>query len=224
VDFDGSFVPATDDELMEVKDLLELEKSDMLSILDVVETVAHIAQDYFGIFVLAKMQNCRFSEIKLTKVDEENFRAQAEFRELRSLKADHYPSLVAEDSIPKSASSYKDRLVKESVNNGEESSSSPNDGLNKNGSSGSKPNFSLVKGEIDLDKLTTKELHETFRATFGRRTFVKDKMWLKRRIAMGLTNSCDVTVTSFIINDGKLMKKEELGNNLDSGNSVAGEV
>ncbi|XP_021720476.1 uncharacterized protein LOC110688099 isoform X2 [Chenopodium quinoa] len=209
VDFDGSFVPATDDELMEVEDLLELEKSDMLSIPDAVETVAHIADkdeldESFEKPDLEKHEG--LSEIKLTKVDEENFRAQAE------------------DSLPKSASSSKDRLVEESVNNGEESSSSPNDGLNKNGSSGSKPNFSLVKGEIDLDKLTTKELHETFRATFGRRTSVKDKMWLKRRIAMGLTNSCDVTVTSFIIKDGKLMKKEELGNNLDRGNTVAGEV
>ncbi|XP_021716510.1 uncharacterized protein LOC110684364 [Chenopodium quinoa] len=209
VDFDGRFVPATDDELMEVEDLLELEKSDMLSIPDAVETVAHIADkdeldESFEKPDLEKHEG--LSEIKLTKIDEENLRAPAE------------------DSLPKSASSSKDRLVEGSVNNGEESSSSPHDGLNKNGSSGSKPDFSLIKGEIDLDKLTTKELHETFRATFGRRTSVKDKMWLKRRIAMGLTNSCDVTVTSFIINDGKLLKKEELGKNMDCGNSVAGEV
>lgn len=129
-----------------------------------------------------------------------------------------------QDSLPKSTSSSKDTHVKESANMGEESSSSLHDGLNKNGSAGSRPNFSLTKGEIDLDKLTIRELHETFRATFGRKTSVKDKMWLKRRIAMGLTNSCDVSVTSFIINNGKLLKKKELSNNLDCGNSAAGEI
>lgn len=88
-----------------------------------------------------------------------------------------------------------------------------------------KPNFSLLKGEIDLDKLTIRELQETFRAAFGRETSVKDKLWLKRRIAMGLTNSCDVSVTSFIIKDGNfLKKKEEICRNLDYEDPMAGEV
>jgi len=45
-----------------------------------------------------------------------------------------------------------------------------------------------AKSDISLDNLTIKELHETFKATFGRETSVKDKQWLKRRISIGLTN------------------------------------
>lgn len=71
----------------------------------------------------------------------------------------------------------------------------------------SKPDFSKLKGEICLDNLSIKELHETFKATFGRDTTVKDKQWLKRRITMGLTNSCDVSTTTFVIKDNKLVKK-----------------
>ncbi|WCJ39448.1 TRF-like 6 [Euphorbia peplus] len=70
----------------------------------------------------------------------------------------------------------------------------------------SQPDFSLLRGEICLDNLSIRELHETFKATFGRETNVKDKQWLKRRIAMGLTNSCDVSTKSFIIKDNKLVK------------------
>lgn len=210
VDFDGRFVPATDDELMEVEDMLELEKSEMLSIPDVMETVAHIPEkdeldDTFEKPDQEKHEG--LSQIKLTKIDGVNLRSQAK------------------DCLPTPASSSKDRHVRGCANNREESSSSLHDGLNKNGTAGSKPNFSLIKGEINLDKLTIRELHETFRATFGRKTSVKDKMWLKRRIAMGLTNSCDVSVTSFIINDGKLLKKnEEVSKNLDCDDLVAGEI
>lgn len=83
------------------------------------------------------------------------------------------------------------------------------------------PDFSKLRGEICLDKLSIRELHETFRATFGRETTVKDKAWLKRRIAMGLTNSCDVSTTTFLMKDGKIVKleKEKCTENVD-GTSV----
>ncbi|KAF8083547.1 hypothetical protein N665_0766s0007 [Sinapis alba] len=58
------------------------------------------------------------------------------------------------------------------------------------------PDFSLVRGEICLNNLPIKALQETFKATFGRETTVKDKTWLKRRITMGLTNSCNVPTTN----------------------------
>lgn len=77
--------------------------------------------------------------------------------------------------------------------------------------SSSKPDFSRLHGEICLDNLSIKELHETFKATFGRETTVKDKQWLKRRIAMGLTNSCDVSTSSFIIKDNKLVIRGKEG-------------
>lgn len=65
----------------------------------------------------------------------------------------------------------------------------------------------MLNGEICLDNLTVKDLQETFKATFGRETSVKDKQWLKRRISMGLTNSCDFSTTTFIIEDNKVVKK-----------------
>jgi hypothetical protein len=79
--------------------------------------------------------------------------------------------------------------------------------------SSSKPDFSKLEGEICLDKLSIRELHEVFKAAFGRETTVKDKLWLKRRIAMGLTNSCDVSTTTFTIKDNKLVKEGEEDSN-----------
>ncbi|GLJ44196.1 hypothetical protein SUGI_0922500 [Cryptomeria japonica] len=49
-----------------------------------------------------------------------------------------------------------------------------------------KPDPDFIRSEISLDNLTIRELHETFKVTFGRETSVKDKQWLKRRIAMAL--------------------------------------
>lgn len=72
---------------------------------------------------------------------------------------------------------------------------------------GLKPDFSLLNGEIHLDNLSVKDLQETFKATFGRETSVKDKQWLKRRIIMGLTNSCDFSTTTLVIIDNRVVKK-----------------
>lgn len=85
----------------------------------------------------------------------------------------------------------------------------------------SKPDFSKVRGDICLDNLPIKALQETFRATFGRETTVKDKTWLKRRIAMGLINSCDVPTTNLTIKDNKLVGKQEKSNDLgDEGRAT----
>ncbi|KAI3880962.1 hypothetical protein MKX03_007808 [Papaver bracteatum] len=94
----------------------------------------------------------------------------------------------------------------------------PADALRISGSSSSAsatcsssiPDFSKIKGEICLDNLSVRELHETFRATFGRETTVKDKLWLKRRIAMGLTNSCDVATSTFTIKDKTLIRRKKI--------------
>ena len=72
----------------------------------------------------------------------------------------------------------------------------------------SEPDFSILKGEICLNNLTMRELQEVFRATFGRQTSVKDKLWLKRRITMGLTNSCEVPTTSIVIKDSKVVQEK----------------
>ncbi|XP_056850478.1 uncharacterized protein LOC108828316 isoform X1 [Raphanus sativus] len=81
-----------------------------------------------------------------------------------------------------------------------------------------KPDFSLVRGEICLNNLPIKALQETFRATFGRETTVKDKTWLKRRITMGLTKSFDVPTTDLTIKDNKLVGSQHKAN--DVGDDV----
>ncbi|MQL79228.1 hypothetical protein Taro_011654 [Colocasia esculenta] len=65
--------------------------------------------------------------------------------------------------------------------------------------------FPLSEHEVCLDDLTIRELQETFRVIFGRQTSVKDKLWLRRRIAMGLSNPCDIPSTGFIIKGRKIV-------------------
>ncbi|KAG9457695.1 hypothetical protein H6P81_002203 [Aristolochia fimbriata] len=77
-----------------------------------------------------------------------------------------------------------------------------------NDCTGYNPDISTTEGEICLDSLSIRELQETFKSTFGRTTSVKDKLWLKRRIAMGLTNSYDVPTTNFVIKGKTLISKK----------------
>lgn len=88
-----------------------------------------------------------------------------------------------------------------------------------------KPDFSILEGEICLDNFSVRELQEAFRATFGRNTSVRDKLWLKRRIAMGLTNSCDIPSTKFSIKDNKIVisnVKQEITSKTQSSMSYPG--
>ncbi|XP_047941381.1 uncharacterized protein LOC125188517 isoform X7 [Salvia hispanica] len=80
-----------------------------------------------------------------------------------------------------------------------------------------RPDFSLLNGEIHLDSLSVKDLQEIFQATFGRQTSVKDKQWLKRRIIMGLTNSCDFSTTTLVVIGNRVVKrgKDETGQRMD---------
>ncbi|KAL5171396.1 Telomere repeat-binding protein 6 [Glycine soja] len=109
--------------------------------------------------------------------------------------------------------------------------SRPSEGVIESGSSASavysnlKSDISMSDGEICLDKLSIRELHELFKVTFGRETTVKDKQWLKRRIAMSLTNSCDVSATTFIIKDNKIVRKfeEDSSGNMNAGSLISSE-
>ncbi|CAL5421719.1 unnamed protein product [Camellia sinensis] len=120
-------------------------------------------------------------------------------------------SFLQQETIPSLETNSNESHIDQLGSGGE--CSSPLDGPIKSGSSisaiytSSKPDFSKLKGEICLDNLSVRELHETFKATFGRETSVKDKQWLRRRIAMGLANSCDVPTTTFVIKDNKVVKK-----------------
>lgn len=85
-----------------------------------------------------------------------------------------------------------------------------------------KPDFSLVRGDICLSNLPIKALQETFKAAFGRETTVKDKTWLKRRITMGLTNSCNVPTTNLTITNNKLVGNQDKANDVRATDHVNG--
>ncbi|XWS12130.1 hypothetical protein CRYUN_Cryun37aG0063500 [Craigia yunnanensis] len=205
VEGDGRLVLATDDELMEVEGLLENEKCEN-----------HIGAD------TGQALGCTSNEVSssgMPQLESSEGLSQSENTEAEAEKL----SARLEETIPSGAQSLSDDHVTQSGSVGERSK--PLDGPIEGGSStsasciSSKPDFSKLKGEICLDNLSIKELHEVFKATFGRDTTVKDKQWLKRRIAMGLTNSCDVSTTTFVIEDDKLVKKgeEESSNNVNLG-------
>ncbi|KAA8541647.1 hypothetical protein F0562_022799 [Nyssa sinensis] len=193
VEGDGRLVPATDDEVMEVGNLLEADKSEMHFVADTGQTVGCTTNK-----CLLQSEN--------PEVDAEKSNPQFD------MGVDTGKSNArVEEIVPPFARSSNDSRSNESGSLGE--CLNPLSGLIECGSStsavctSSKPEFPKLKGEICLDKLSVKELHETFKATFGRETSVKDKQWLKRRIAMGLTNSCEVTTTTFVIKDNKVVKK-----------------
>uniref|UniRef100_A0A6N2KMS3 Uncharacterized protein n=1 Tax=Salix viminalis TaxID=40686 RepID=A0A6N2KMS3_SALVM len=215
VEGDGRLVPATEDELMEVESLLIDDRCGIHIDADPGQTVGCISnegssswmaqleslevyivalpsnQNLFCLFLLLLYLNeqympdsqCSDPHDKLLHIDE---KLQCE--------------IPLQEPVPSLAPSLRESNLNQSGSVGE---------LVAGGSPLSvttKPDFSILKGEICLDNLSIKELHETFKATFGRETTVKDKQWLKRRISMGLTNSCAVS-TNFIIKDNKFAKK-----------------
>ncbi|KAJ4833924.1 hypothetical protein Tsubulata_044621 [Turnera subulata] len=192
---DGRLVPATDDEVMEVKSLLVDVKSEM-----------HIVSDNGQTIGLISNEGSAGGMPQLTSKEglSQNKEGEAGSDKLNAL-------------LEKTASALAPRLsesqMKQSGIGGE--CSNPGKEPIQGGLptckavTDSRPDFSMLKGEICLDNLTIRELHETFKATFGRETTVKDKHWLKRRITMGLTNSCDVSTTTFVIKDNKLVKKDD---------------
>lgn len=69
----------------------------------------------------------------------------------------------------------------------------------------STPGASRDTEEICLGNLSIKALQDTFRATFGRETTCKDKLWLERKIKMGRINPCVIPTTSLTVDDTKLI-------------------
>ncbi|XVE51879.1 hypothetical protein DITRI_Ditri02bG0076400 [Diplodiscus trichospermus] len=203
VEGDGRLVPATDDELMEVEGLLENEKHDIHVVADIGQALGCTSNEVSSSGMPQLESSEGLSHSENTEADTEKL------------------SVSIEEMVPFQAQTLSDNHVTQSGCVAEHSK--PLDGPIEGGSStsagciSSKPDFSKLKGVICLDNLSIKELHEVFKATFGRDTTVKDKLWLKRRIAMGLTNSCDVSTTTFVIKDNKLVKqsKEDSCNNVN---------
>ncbi|EEF41008.1 conserved hypothetical protein [Ricinus communis] len=224
VEGDGRLVPATDDEVMEVESLLLDEKSKMHIVADTGQAVGCISNDQSSSGMLLQLdasEACGSPEYSSAYVIVDN-QCSDQHDKLPGIDEKLQSKIPLQENVPSSASSLSKSHVHRSGSFGD--CSNPSAKLTEAGSlisataTTSIPDFSKLKGEICLDNLSIKELHETFKATFGRDTTVKDKQWLKRRITMGLTNSCDVSATTFIIKDNKLVKKGKEG--FDNVNSA----
>ncbi|WOK93980.1 hypothetical protein Cni_G02681 [Canna indica] len=229
VEGDGRLVPATDDEVKEVEKLLEDEKSEL--------AIKHAggclsSEGFTKKSVLEGLMQAEDTEGSRKL----NARLEEERLWLSGKSFSHSPKCVAaKDQTSESISNGNaclDKLQPENtssergpgtlepntvcnveVGTAEACSGAQNEAVASRSSiskscTSSLPDFSILRGEICLDDFSIRELQEAFRATFGRETSVKDKLWLKRRIAMGLTNSCHVPNTNFIIKDNKIILSE----------------
>ncbi|XP_060205954.1 uncharacterized protein LOC132633503 [Lycium barbarum] len=208
VDGDGRLVPATQDEIMAVEDLLVDDKCEPKLVPDTGQASESCRTEGY----LLERNPLHVPEGKL---ESENPEVGAEksnvlvgpVPDLGQIEA---PEKVAVPGLaPCSELSNIDPSVRTEVCSNSQDAPSEDTPSTSAGGSSWKPDFSKLEGKICLDNLTVKELHETFKATFGRETSVKDKQWLKRRITMGLTNSCDFSCTTFIIRDNVVVTKGE---------------
>ncbi|XP_073012026.1 uncharacterized protein [Typha latifolia] len=222
VEGDGTLVPATEDEVMQFEHLLEDEKTEIPS-------VEGLAQSENAEVEPRKLDSrLEYIEVISEKVkQEERLLLSCESLDVNANslggKSSHCPNTEeSQNDMIHSENPSIEAAPNSAALNGNPSgeientvrcSGPTNDAVNSNSSlpktcTSSKPDFSLIEGEVCLDNLTIRELQEAFRATFGRQTSVKDKLWLKRRIAMGLINSCDVPTSSFSIKDNKIVCNE----------------
>uniref|UniRef100_M0X439 Uncharacterized protein n=1 Tax=Hordeum vulgare subsp. vulgare TaxID=112509 RepID=M0X439_HORVV len=233
VEGDGTLVPPTEDEVLQIEQFLD-DKVDLPSIDD----VGNVEDFFTNDCMLLKEPDFEdgYSELETNgEIHTHQFDADLEVDRLKpsddsldlpsecTVVHDHEPdklnteqeanNIVHQDNAstetPKStvlndscsAEKEKADACSRSVNN---SSTGPS----VSGVTSSVPDFSILRGEVCLDDLTIRELQEAFRATFGRETTVKDKLWLKRRITMGLTNSCDVQSSGCVVKDYKMVCKD----------------
>ncbi|RAL43852.1 hypothetical protein DM860_014353 [Cuscuta australis] len=202
VDGDGRLVPATDDELMTVEELLGDEKHEFGRVTDSEQTM-----EYNG------TELCSSKKMQL---DEPQGHSASEKHEAVVTDNLSHQMLPDSDKLNTQGDATAHPLTSEYIHidnfdrtdgcSNSSDASANNMSASTSGAS-SMPDFSKLKGEIHLENLTVKELQETFKATFGRATSVKDKSWLMRRISMGLSNSCDFSCTHFVIEDNGVVKK-----------------
>ncbi|URE04514.1 Myb-like DNA-binding domain [Musa troglodytarum] len=240
VEGDGRLVPATDDEVMEVEQLLEDKKSELTSVKAVGHDEQCLSNEVFsksnleGTVQSGNADNSRKLNARLENIKVMLKKVKKEERLLLSGESlNCSPKCMAmEDPTSDRSNTSKACIDKHEPENPsrERAESSPelnsihivevgtieacSGPTNKAATSRSSisescssllPDFSILRGEICLDDFSIRELQEAFRATFGRQTSVKDKLWLKRRIAMGLTNSCHVPTARFTIKDNKII-------------------
>ncbi|KAM0949171.1 putative transcription factor MYB-HB-like family [Dioscorea sansibarensis] len=233
VEDDGRLFPATVDEVMKAEHLLEDDKNELSQVETTAHTGKHISDegvsfkkcDFESSEGLSRSELNAVDLSKLnSKVQEESlplaqaFSNSSKKEDVDTQLSDHcdhmYVPIGKVNREDNALSKGPNDSIAASLGSGETCSEPVNEAVN-NGSLDSKasscsiPDFSILQGEIHLDSLTIRELQEAFRATFGRQTSVKDKLWLKRRIAMGLTNSCDIPSGNFTIKDNKIVKKDD---------------
>lgn len=203
VEGDGRLVPATDDEVMEVEDLLD-DKSSIHFVLDTCQPAVspsnHATFDH-------EFNHEGLKRIKDPSTQDTVFGTTVDLGKLNS-----------QFEAIRSGSTPVDGQIDQLGDRKQADESEPSTSTM---CVSWKPDFSKLKGEICLDNLSVRELHATFKATFGRETSVKDKQWLKRRISMGLSNSCDVSTTTFIIENNKITKKPKVEDHNDHNNNNA---
>ncbi|RDX98784.1 Telomere repeat-binding protein 6, partial [Mucuna pruriens] len=253
VEGDGRLVPATDDEVMEVGDFLEYENSEMHVVADTGQSLECISIERSSSGKLRLECSEGTAEADLGKLNAKLQILQKVKQEEKQriscgspvhshvnidtqCSADKFPVMDGKaqsetpyQEIPSIASSLN--YTHSNQSGSIDQCSRPSEGVIESGSSASavysnlKPDLSMSDGEICLDKLSIRELHELFKVTFGRETTVKDKQWLKRRIAMSLTNSCDVSATTFIIKDNKIVRKfeEDSSGNMNAASLISSE-
>lgn len=231
VEGDGTLVPATEDDVLQFEHFLHNEKVDLPSI----EDADHVEEFFNNDCMLLKKPDLEGGSSKLETVEAHTQKLGANLEEniLQSLDdslsppsdfrihSQHSDKLLTEQGAnvtrqdnastetTKStvlndsccAEKYKADACSRSVC---DTSTDPS----VSGVNSSMPDFSILRGEVCLDDLTIRELQEAFRATFGRQTNVKDKIWLKRRITMGLTNSYDVPSSGCVVKDYKIVGKD----------------
>ncbi|XP_078157610.1 uncharacterized protein LOC144553356 isoform X5 [Carex rostrata] len=213
VEGDGTLVPATEDEVLQFGHLLDDGKVENLP------SVEHISkvESFLSAKVLCtdKSDLEGFSQAENIMKDEQKLKISIEDANFPNKADKNPPSQDISTETTQNSTIVNNAQASETEKT--DATSTPSDMVPSDNAPSapdmitvdSKPNFSLVaKDEICLDGLSIRELQEVFRATFGRQTNVKDKSWLKRRITMGLTNSCQVPTSNFIIKDKKIVPKE----------------
>ncbi|VAH83228.1 unnamed protein product [Triticum turgidum subsp. durum] len=209
VEGDGTLVPPTEDEVLQIEQFLDDKEPDFEEGYSELETNGEIHTQQFdadlevdrlkpSVDSLDIPSKCTVDhDHKPDKLNTEQGDNNIVHQDNASTETPK--STVLNDSC--SAEKEKTDACSRSVNN---SSTGPS----VSGVTSSVPDFSILRGEVCLDNLTIRELQEAFRATFGRETTVKDKLWLKRRITMGLTNSCDVQSSGCVVKDYKIVCKD----------------
>ncbi|KAF5204201.1 Telomere repeat-binding protein [Thalictrum thalictroides] len=233
VERDGSFVPHSDDEYMEVEHLLAEPRNEM----DFVDGVLNfdygkcLENECFPCAVDYQQLNADRGDLCPSTLQEGREDSKFEFVDGMLRGADDV-HLCIEDALSNALDDYLldtefsekvpdyDYAPSKGPQTGIHNLDNHFQGLNERGqgaveiSNSVTPTVSVPEAASDknsLDKLTMRELQRTYKSTFGRETSVKDKPWLKRHILFGLHS------VSCLLQSG--VSSKENGRNLISTSS-----